>query len=156
MKEQKRKSIRARLVRVMMTLTAVAVFVVGTLLLYKSYIDDHKSMQEKLSVAADILGENASVAIEFNNADDAQAVMQSLKALKEVEKAGIYLNGQLFSSYSVVEGDQVSKVLGNFNRPEFSEANGLLYLQKTLPPVEGQMPCEISWSCVVSTQCVCH
>ena len=94
-----RKSISKRLIFMLTSLVSLAVILVSASMLTHLYISEHQKMEENLIMLARVTGENANAAIEFNNNEDAQSVLQSLSEIDSIEMAAIYTNGLKFAEF---------------------------------------------------------
>ncbi|MCM8531383.1 MAG: ATP-binding protein [Lentisphaeraceae bacterium] len=110
MSDENRKSLRHRLILMITSLISIAVIMACTILLTHLYKNQHRDLQEKLSIIANVLLENASASLEFSDKDDAGNVLQTLKGVEGIEQAAFYLNEKLFVSH-VFEGKKAKKQL---------------------------------------------
>ena len=99
MEKNSRKSLKRRLIFMVTTLITISVLMACSLMLERSYRNKKESLVKELNLLSRMLGGNASAAIEFNNTDDATAVLGTLQEKKTVDKAAIYVDGRLFASY---------------------------------------------------------
>ncbi|NQZ56450.1 MAG: HAMP domain-containing protein, partial [Lentisphaeraceae bacterium] len=122
----KRKSIKKRLIIIITALVSLAVFMTAALSLNNTHRSERKRFIEKIHLLARILGENATAAIEFNNSDDANAVLNTLHEMHSVDKAAFYIDNKLFASY--LKNDSMSKFAENHLFPQ----EETIYLQDNI------------------------
>ncbi|MCM8536032.1 MAG: ATP-binding protein [Lentisphaeraceae bacterium] len=110
MSDESRKSLRHRLILMITSLISIAVIMACTILLTHLYKNQHRDLEEKLSILADVLLENASASLEFSDKGDASSVLKTLKGVEGIEQAVFYLNDKLFVSHTFAD-NKVAKDL---------------------------------------------
>jgi hypothetical protein len=96
-----RKSVRGKLLRVVLLTTALAVWVAGMAMLTQDFNVYRKSWAADLSTEADILALSTASALEFDDYQVAARNLAALEARQPVLVAAIYsANGKLYASYA--------------------------------------------------------
>lgn len=93
-------SIKRKLVWIIMLTTGVSLLLAcGAFVTYELFIF-RDSMTRDLSTLAQIIGDNCTAALSFNNSDDAIATLKTLRAKTHIVSAGIFKSdGTLFAQY---------------------------------------------------------
>ncbi len=97
----RRGTVRARLMRVVLLTTAIAIGLAGLAMLTHDLLVYRSSWASDLSTQAAILALSTAPALEFDDHDLAQRNVSALKVRREVLSAAIYTaNGDLYASYA--------------------------------------------------------
>jgi two-component system, sensor histidine kinase len=102
-----RKSLRHRLIVMITSLISLAVIMASAILLTHLYKNQHRDLEERLTLLAKVLLENANAAIEFNNSEDATQILHSLSEMGSVEEAVILVNSKAFANYPKDSGQML-------------------------------------------------
>ena len=95
-----RGSLRRKVTALAIATTLVALLVSGAALFFYDVRDYRETRLQDLRTKADIIGRASAAALIFNDAKDAQAILDTLKALPTVDAAALYrADGTLFASY---------------------------------------------------------
>lgn len=130
MTDKPRKSIRSKLILMITSLISLAVVTACFMLLTQLYKNQHRDLEEKLTLLSRVLIENANAAIEFNSTEDAQVILKSLKSVESVEEAIIYVNGESFVHYP--EATEASVLIGLDSGKEISYDQDRLIIREKL------------------------
>ena len=107
-------SIKRKLTSMIMLTSAVTLLVVCSAFLIYELSTFKKHMTEGLTTLCDIIGNNATAALSFENQDDAKSILRSLSAEEHIVMACIYAkSGDVFATY--FRGDPDLR----FNPPKF-------------------------------------
>jgi signal transduction histidine kinase len=108
-----RFTIRRKLLLISMMTTLTALIVACIALLMYDQITFKQKMVDDLSTLAEIIGNNSSAAITFNDKKAAADVLAALKAKPQIVSAGIYTaDGHLFVSYEATASNTRDKCNG--------------------------------------------
>lgn len=97
--------IKNKLDRMMVRTVSLALFAVALLLLIYQGWTFRESMLERLSVVAQVAGRNLTAALEFEDQRQAQLLIESLKAEKDIVAVNVYDRaGNFFAGYASADG----------------------------------------------------
>jgi hypothetical protein len=98
-------SIQRKQMLVMMLTSCVALLLAGAGFMASEVITFRKGLRENLATLAEVLGNNATGALEFNDPKVAEELLASLRAEPNILAACIYNKaGSVFSTYQGPEG----------------------------------------------------
>jgi PAS domain S-box-containing protein len=104
------KPIKAKLRAIVLLIGGVAVIGVCTVLVLYQWISARNGMAHRLEVMADIVGEQTTAALEFDQAAQSGQILRALKAEQQIMFAVLYdRQGRVFSSY-VRDGVDASRI----------------------------------------------
>jgi signal transduction histidine kinase/CheY-like chemotaxis protein len=119
----RRGTVRARLMRVVLVTTAIAIGLAGSAMLTHDLLVRRSSWVSDLSTEAAILALSTAPALEFDDQDLAERNVSALQARREVLVAALYTaNGDLYASY--VRGK--ANLPGHLRNGEFLRMQGAL------------------------------
>jgi len=96
----KNMTIKSKLISIIMAVCIVALFLAGTAFIIWQWFSIRKTMVHNLSTQARIIADNSKAALSFEDSQDAQAVLQALKAEPSIVFGGVYTKkGEIFASY---------------------------------------------------------
>src|ERR1051325_1299084 len=119
--------IRRKLTLIILLTSGLALLLACAALVAAEIMSFRQSMKRDLTVLADVLANNCTAALSFNDPASATDTLAALKAQQHIVVAGLYLgDGMLFAQY-VREGDksQLPEVSGELGKPRF-EREGLV------------------------------
>lgn len=94
-------TIKRKLILISMATTGVALLVSGTILIVNEMVSFRRSLENSLSVQAQIIGSNCTAALTFSNATVAGEILGALKAAPNIVRAIIYTpDGEVFAGYA--------------------------------------------------------
>ncbi|HWW01052.1 MAG TPA: ATP-binding protein [Candidatus Acidoferrum sp.] len=91
--------LRRKLTLLIMTASMVALLLVSAGFVTYEMIAYRKTMQGDLSTLAEIIGNQSTAALSYEDKDVAQEILAALKAKKHIQSAALYKQGHLLSSY---------------------------------------------------------
>src|ERR1700677_3600798 len=119
----RRGTVRARLMRVVLVTTAIAIGLAGSAMLTHDLLVRRSSWVSDLSTEAAILALSTAPALEFDDQDLAERNVSALQPRREVLVAALYTaNGDLYASYVRGKAD----VPGHLRNGEFLRVQGAL------------------------------
>src|SRR6266536_6001783 len=93
-------TIAHKIVVVVLLASSLALCTLTLAFLIFDNVSSHALLQSRLSTLANVVGQNSTAAISFNDSTAAREVLNALRAEPPVETACLYdLNGRLFASY---------------------------------------------------------
>lgn len=92
--------LKQKLILIGLLTTTIAMVVAGSLMYASEFAADRESMVADLTIMAEIVGNQCSAAILFNDRKDAEETLSSLRADPDIEYAAVYtLGGTLFARF---------------------------------------------------------
>ena len=102
-----RKSITKRLTFLITLLITIAFICIAAFMLISNYKYQKTALEERLTLVAKVVGENATAAVDFNNSNDADEVLKSLKEVPSISSAAIYIKDKLFVTFKANEESRI-------------------------------------------------
>jgi signal transduction histidine kinase len=97
----RRVRIRQKLVLIIMLATGLALLLAGIVLIVFEVLRFRNDLVSDLDTLADVVGQNSTAALSFDDPDDAEETMASLDARRSIVAAAIYdEEGRLFARYT--------------------------------------------------------
>lgn len=94
-------SIRTKITTLVMTISLIAIIIVGMIFAHYDRVQYKKQLLNNLSILANIVGDNNTANIMFDYPNESQNVLQTLVADKDIRVARIYdKNHNLFAEYT--------------------------------------------------------
>jgi two-component system, sensor histidine kinase len=92
--------LKQKLILIGLLTTTIAMLVAGSLMFAAEYAADRESMVTDLTIKAEIVGNQCSAALLFNDRKDAEETLSSLRADPDIEYAAVFTRGgALFSQF---------------------------------------------------------
>ncbi|MGO9325941.1 MAG: CHASE sensor domain-containing protein [Terracidiphilus sp.] len=99
-------SLKRKLCAITMTTVTAALLMSGGLQLTRGIIAKHDSARSEIDLAADILAQNSTAVLRFNDAGAAEALLRSLMAKPDVVAAALYTgSGAILARYLRADQD---------------------------------------------------
>ena len=95
----KKFSIKQKLILIIMSVGIVAILLASTAFILYDMRVDRAEMVEELNTLAQIVGNNSTAAIVFNDKETARETLSALKAKAHISSASILVDGKLMASY---------------------------------------------------------
>lgn len=93
-------TIKQKMILISMATTGVALLVSGAFLIFNEMVSFRRSVVNSLTVQAQIIGNNSTAALSFNNPTVANEILGALKAAPNIAQATIYTtDGMVFARY---------------------------------------------------------
>src|SRR2546428_8676741 len=92
-------SIKRKLTLIIMAASTVALWLVSAGFITYELLTFRRAMARDLSTLADIIGTRSDAALSFDNKEDAEENLNSLRANKRIVAACLYKNNQVFAKY---------------------------------------------------------
>ena len=98
--QSKKSSIQNKLMRVIMLVSGIVVLMTCAAFFLYEYYSFRESTLQKTKTLGEIISNNSTAALAFENKEEAEEILSALKAEPHITEAGIYdINGKLFCSY---------------------------------------------------------
>lgn len=94
-----RFSIKQKLIFIIMSISTVALLLAGAAFIFYDIHTFKSGMVEELNTLAEIVGNNSTAAIVFNDKETAKEILSALKAKTHIMVASILVNGKPMASY---------------------------------------------------------
>ena len=102
-------SIKRKLTLITMTASIVALILACAVFLVEEVFSARASMVRSLTILADVIGANSTVALAFDVPEEGETTLSALRAESHIVAAGIYkADGQMFATY-VRQGTQIKQ-----------------------------------------------
>jgi len=132
------KTVRQKLIAILMVTSAVAIILSSTIFLAASLRLDYLGEIHMTSCLATVVGQNCQAALDFENPEDAEMMLSSLDAKPTVVAAWIYdAEGNVFAVYHRDEKDEIPPQ--GFKQEEHKYTKGNLELSKNIYNMEGNV-----------------
>ncbi len=93
-------TIRSKLISIIMAVCIVALFLAGAAFIIWQWFSIRRTMVHTLSTQARIIADNSKAALSFKDSEDAEGILQALKAEPSIVFGGIYTTkGEIFAGY---------------------------------------------------------
>jgi uncharacterized membrane protein affecting hemolysin expression len=94
-------SIKRKLTLIIMTASFLAVLLVSAGFIGYELVTYQRSMTHDLKTLAEIIGNESTSALTFEDRERAEEILSALTAERHIIAAGLYKNGKLFAQYPV-------------------------------------------------------
>src|SRR5688500_13859885 len=96
----KNSSIQQKIMKVIMLTSSIVLIMTCAAFFVYEYITAREMMRRQISTLSQIVATNSTAALAFDNQQDAEEILQALKAEQNISAAALYdENGNLFAKY---------------------------------------------------------
>jgi len=129
---KQRKSIKTKLTGIIMLTSVITILVVCSAFLAYEVGTFRATLSDDMSILAEVIGNNSTATLIFDNRDDASLILSSLKAEKHIVAALIFRpDGEVFAEYhrSSIEKENIRPL---FQDKSIKFDNGYLYIYQPI------------------------
>ena len=131
----KQKSIRVKLIKLILIISSLSLLVAFAVLLAYELIWYRQSTARQLGVVANMLSQNSTAALAFENLQEAEEILSSLRAEPHIVAAALYkADGKIFVQTLLVPGEHIPSTLTP--KRQLRRQNG--YFEVMVPVIQGQ------------------
>lgn len=132
--DKQTKSIRSKLVRLILIISSLSLLVAFTVLFTYEIISYRKATARELEVLGTMLAQNLTAALAFDNTSEALEILSSLRAEKNIISAALYkLDGHIFEQILIQPGHVPASTLESKGFTQTSQ-----YFELVVPVIQGE------------------